>query len=71
LATKEKFSTVENVIYISAKEVQHIDVLKEKMVDAVTAGKLQTKTRLLPMPALSCIKRSRKIIKGFKNRPRQ
>jgi len=47
LTAKEKFSTVENVIYISAKEVQHIDVLKEKMVDAVLQGKLQTENTII------------------------
>jgi tRNA modification GTPase len=47
ISAKEKFSTVENLIYISAKELLHIDVLKEKMVDAVLAGKLETENTVI------------------------
>jgi len=47
IAAKEKFSTIENAIYISAKESLHIDVLKEKMVDAVLQGKLQTENTVV------------------------
>ena len=38
---KDKFSTVENVVFISAKEHRHLDVLKERMVDKVISGKVQ------------------------------
>ncbi|HEX3167856.1 MAG TPA: tRNA uridine-5-carboxymethylaminomethyl(34) synthesis GTPase MnmE [Chitinophagaceae bacterium] len=38
---KDKFSSVENVIFISAKGHKHLEVLKERMVDKVISGKVQ------------------------------
>lgn len=32
---REKFKSIEHLVYLSAKESQHIEVLKEKLVDAV------------------------------------
>lgn len=41
---KDKFADVENVIFISAKEHRHTEVLKEKLVDAVLQGQVQTES---------------------------
>lgn len=38
---KEKFSSVENIVFISAKDHKHLEVLKERMVDKVISGKVQ------------------------------
>ena len=38
---REKFSSVENIIFISAKDHKHLEVLKERMVDKVISGKVQ------------------------------
>lgn len=32
---REKFKSIEHIVYLSARESQHIEVLKEKLVDAV------------------------------------
>jgi tRNA modification GTPase len=40
-ALRNKFSTVEHVIFISAKHSRHTEVLKEKMIDMVMAGQVQ------------------------------
>jgi tRNA modification GTPase len=39
---KEKYASIENIVFISAKEKRHIEVLKEKMIDLVLAGQVQT-----------------------------
>jgi len=39
---KDKFSSIEKFIFISAKQNQHIEVLKERMADTVLQGKVQT-----------------------------
>ncbi|HLF46636.1 MAG TPA: tRNA uridine-5-carboxymethylaminomethyl(34) synthesis GTPase MnmE [Chitinophagaceae bacterium] len=39
---KEKYFSVENVVFISAKENRHTEILKGRMVDLVLAGKLNT-----------------------------
>jgi len=39
---KEKYAAIENIVFISAKENKHIEVLKEKMIDLVLVGKVQT-----------------------------
>jgi len=39
---KEKYGAIENIVFISAKENRHIEVLKEKMVDLVLVGQVQT-----------------------------
>ena len=39
---KDKFSSIEKFIFISAKQNQHIEVLKERMANTVLQGKVQT-----------------------------
>jgi tRNA modification GTPase len=39
--TKQKFHAVENIVFISAKEHKHLEVLKERMVDKVISGQVQ------------------------------
>jgi len=41
-SARSKFNGQEKVIYISAKEDKHIDVLKERLVDTVLEGKANT-----------------------------
>lgn len=41
MVSREKFSSVENVVFISAKDHKHLEVLKERMVDKVISGKVQ------------------------------
>jgi tRNA modification GTPase len=41
-AIKEKYAATEGVIFISAKENCHIEVVKEKMLDIVLAGQVQS-----------------------------
>ena len=38
---REKFSVLEGILFISAKSHQHLEVLKERMVDKVLGGKVQ------------------------------
>ena len=40
--TRAKFKDVEKIIFISARQNLHVEVLKEKMVDAVLQGQVQT-----------------------------
>ena len=40
--TRAKFQDVEKIIFISARQNLHVEVLKEKMVDAVLQGQVQT-----------------------------
>ena len=44
---KEKFSDLEKTILISAKEGLHTEVLKEKMVDSVLHGDIQTEDTII------------------------
>ncbi len=44
---RKKFSDIEKMIFISAKQNLHTEVLKEKMVDAVLQGKLQTENTIV------------------------
>jgi tRNA modification GTPase len=39
---RQRLSAIANVIFISAKEAKHIEVLKEKMVDSILQGQVQT-----------------------------
>lgn len=41
-AVREKFAGMDNVIFISAKKGQHLEVLKERMTDKVLQGQVQT-----------------------------
>jgi tRNA modification GTPase len=44
---KEKFSDAEKTIFISAKEGSHIEVLKERMVDTVLQGDVETESTIV------------------------
>jgi tRNA modification GTPase len=44
---KEKFSFLENIVFISAKEHWHTDVLKERMVDTVLKGDVQAEDTII------------------------
>lgn len=46
-SAKEKFSGIEKVIFISAKKQLHTDVLRERMVDTVLQGKIQTEDMII------------------------
>lgn len=45
--SKTKFSDTENLIFISAKEHLHTEVLKERMVDSVIKGNVQTENTII------------------------
>jgi len=44
---REKFSSVENIVFISAKDHKHLEVLKERMVDKVISGKVQAEDTIV------------------------
>lgn len=44
---KGKFSTADHIIFITVKNNQHLEVLKEKMVDVVLSGKVQTENTIV------------------------
>jgi tRNA modification GTPase len=44
---KEKFSGIDGIIFISAKKHQHTEVLKERMVDKVLQGTLETENTII------------------------
>jgi len=44
---KGKFSSVENIVFISAKDHKHLEVLKERMVDKVISGKVQAEDTIV------------------------
>lgn len=46
-SVREKYATVENSVFISAKENRNTEVLKEKMIDMVLAGQLQTESTIV------------------------
>ena len=46
-ALRNKFSSVEKVIYISAKHSRHTEVLKEKMIDMVMAGEVESENTIV------------------------
>ena len=43
----EKFAAINKMIFISAKQYLHTDMLKERMVDAVLRGQLQTENTII------------------------
>jgi tRNA modification GTPase len=45
--SKEKFSGIDNIVFISAKKHLHTEVLKERMVDKVLSGKLETENTII------------------------
>lgn len=44
---KQKFSSLENLVFISAKDHKHLEVLKERMVDKVITGKVQAEDTIV------------------------
>ena len=44
---KDKYASLENSVFISAKENRHTEVLKEKMIDLVLAGQVQTENTIV------------------------
>ncbi len=44
---REKFKKLSNIVFISAKEHLHTEVLKEKMVDAILKGRVQTENTII------------------------
>src|SRR6186713_3105116 len=44
---REKFSSVENIVFISAKDHKHLEVLKERMVDKVISGEVQSEDTIV------------------------
>ncbi len=43
----EKYQHLDNVVFISAKNHTHIEVLKAKMVDTVLKGRVQTESTII------------------------
>ncbi len=46
-AAREKFRDMEGIVFISAKQQLHTEVLKERMVDAILQGKVQTENTIV------------------------
>ena len=44
---KEKYSQLDHIIFISAKSNRHLEVLKERMVDTVLSGQVQTESTIV------------------------
>lgn len=44
---RNKFSALENLVFISAKDHTHLEVLKERMVDKVISGKVQAEDTIV------------------------
>ena len=44
---KEKFSLLDSIVFISAKNNRHLEVLKEKMVDKVISGEVQSEDTIV------------------------
>lgn len=44
---REKFSDIPNLLFIAAKKNTHLEVVKERMVDKVMAGQLQTENTIV------------------------
>lgn len=47
LSAKEKFRDLENLVFISAKEHMHTEVLKERLVDMVLEGEVQAESNIV------------------------
>ena len=47
VATRSKLTAISNIIFISAKQGLHIEVLKERMLDAVLDGRVQTENTIV------------------------
>ncbi|MBN8862599.1 MAG: tRNA uridine-5-carboxymethylaminomethyl(34) synthesis GTPase MnmE [Sphingobacteriales bacterium] len=46
-ATRDKYSQEEQLLFISARNHLHLELLREKMVDAVLAGQVQTESSIV------------------------
>lgn len=44
---REKFNDIHNILFIAAKKKIHLEVVKERMVDKVMAGQLQTENTIV------------------------
>ncbi len=44
---RERYSAIDHTIFISAKSHQHLEVLKEKMVDTVLSGRVQIENTII------------------------
>jgi len=47
LDAKDKFSSLDGIVFISAKDHKHLEVLKERMVDKVISGQVQTEDTIV------------------------
>ncbi len=47
VVTRNKFSSIENIIFISARGHKHLEVLKERMVDKVISGQVQSEDTIV------------------------
>mgnify|MGYP001261916924 CR=1 FL=1 len=47
VATRSKLAAISNIIFISAKQGLHIEVLKERMLDTVLDGRVQTENTIV------------------------
>jgi tRNA modification GTPase len=45
--TKQKFQAIDNLVFISAKDYKHLEVLKERMVDKVISGQVQAEDTIV------------------------
>lgn len=46
-AIHEKFSSIDHILFIAAKEHRHVDVLKQRLVDTVLHGQVQTESTII------------------------
>jgi tRNA modification GTPase len=44
---RNKFSSIDNIVFISARDHKHLEVLKERMVDKVISGKVQAEDTIV------------------------
>ena len=47
VAAREQYSDVEKLLFLSAKSHQHLELLRERMVDAVLAGRVQVESSIV------------------------
>src|SRR6185295_12478263 len=65
---KEKYSQLDHIIFISAKNHRHLEVLKERIVDTVLSGQVQAESTIVTnarhFHALQEVNKSLEDIKG-------
>lgn len=44
---RQKFSAIDHIVFISAKKPEHLEVLKEKMIDKVISGTIQAEDSII------------------------